>query len=86
MTVSTRVRNLGRRPTGRFGPAPPGQQLDGQLPTATRDLGDLVAVELLAPRGKARGRHYSASSKLNAVRKQIIDARDPRDDSDPFAS
>jgi Fic family protein len=56
------------------------------LQTATRDLGDLVAAGLFVARGKARGRHYVASAALNAVRQSIVNARDPRDDSDPFGS
>jgi hypothetical protein len=30
-------------------------------------------------------RFYVASEELTALRKMITDARDPRDDSDPFA-
>jgi Fic family protein len=55
------------------------------LQTATRDLGDLVTADLLVARGKARGRHYVASPTLGKIRKSIVDSRDPRDDSDPFA-
>jgi hypothetical protein len=43
----------------------------------------LVAAGLLAARGKARGRNYVAA--LAGVRQKIINGRDPRDDSDPFA-
>jgi hypothetical protein len=56
------------------------------LQTATRNLADLVTAGLLVARGQARGRHYVASPPLLALRKSIIDARDPRDDSDPFAN
>lgn len=52
--------------------------------TAARDLRELVSAGLLAARGKARGRFYVASPRLAALRQTIIDARDPRDDSDPF--
>jgi Fic family protein len=52
--------------------------------TATRDLKELVAVGLLAMRGKARGRYYLPGPDLVRVRQKIIAARDPRDDSDPF--
>lgn len=55
------------------------------LQTATRDLADLVTAGLLVARGKARGRHYTASPDLTAVRQAIVKSRDPRDDSDPFA-
>jgi hypothetical protein len=52
--------------------------------TAGRDLGELVKVGLLTAKGKARGRFYTAGQELIAVRRRIIDSRDPRDDSDPF--
>ncbi len=52
--------------------------------TAVRDLRELVAAGLLAVRGKARGRYYVATGQLAQVRQEIINARDPRDDSDPF--
>lgn len=52
--------------------------------TAARDLRELVSAGLLTTRGKARGRFYVASTRLAEVRQKIIDARDPRDDSDPF--
>lgn len=53
--------------------------------SAARDLRELVRVGLLAARGQARGRYYVASPTLAGVRQKIIDARDRRDDSDPFA-
>jgi len=53
---------------------------------ATRDLHDLVTAGLLVPQGEKRGRFYLAGDELKAVRKALIDARDPRDDSDPFAA
>jgi Fic family protein len=55
------------------------------LQTATRDLADLVSAGLLVARGRARGRHYIASPMLSSVRRAIVESRDPRDDSDPFA-
>jgi Fic family protein len=56
------------------------------LGTATRDLAALVSADLLVARGKARGRHYTAGAALRALRRSIVDLRDPRDDSDPFAN
>jgi len=53
--------------------------------TASRDLRHLVDADLLVPHGEKRGRFYRASRELRAVFQAIIDARDPRDDSDPFA-
>ena len=53
--------------------------------TATRDLRQLVLEGLLVPQGERRGRHYLGSKTLRAVRRAIIDRRDPKDDSDPFA-
>ena len=53
--------------------------------TATRDLRQLVEEGLLVPKGEKRGRHYLGSPALRAVRRAIIDARDPKDLSDPFA-
>jgi Fic family protein len=54
--------------------------------TASRDLRLLVEHEHLVPVGERRGRHYVASPPLRALRREIIAARDPRDDSDPFAA
>ena len=56
------------------------------LQTATRDLSELVNAELLVARGQSRGRHYTAGPTLAAIRRRIVAARDPRDDSDPFAA
>jgi len=53
--------------------------------TASRDLRDLVATGLLLPRGQARGRFYIAGREVAAIRRAIVDSRDTRDDSDPFA-
>lgn len=53
---------------------------------ASRDLGQLVKAGLLDPRGEKRGRYYVGSPRLLDVQRAIIQARDPRDDSDPFAA
>ncbi|SDT67431.1 Fic family protein [Actinoplanes derwentensis] len=53
--------------------------------TGSRDLKELVNVGLLRPRGQARGRYYVADEEIARLRQQIIDTRDDRDDSDPFA-
>ena len=52
---------------------------------ATRDLGRLVDAGLLRPHGEKRGRFYTATDELAAIQQQMVKARDPRDDSDPFA-
>jgi Fic family protein len=52
---------------------------------AGRDLRQLVEAELLIPKGERRGRYYLASPRLRKFREDIIQSRDPRDDSDPFA-
>ena len=52
---------------------------------ATRDLKQLTEVGLLVPHGTARGRFYTATPQLGGLRQSIIDNRDSRDDSDPFA-
>jgi Fic family protein len=53
---------------------------------ASRDLRQLTELGLFMPNGSARGRYYTATKTLLAVREQIIQERDPRDDSDPFAN
>lgn len=53
--------------------------------TASRDLKQLVDAGLLAPHGEKRGRHYTGSSQLRDLWRTIAAARDPRDDSNPFA-
>lgn len=60
---------------------------EGELTVATagRDLQQLVAAGLLISHGEKRGRYYTASKELAALRQGIIASRDPRDDSDPFA-
>lgn len=52
---------------------------------ASRDLHDLVEAKLLVAQGEKRGRVYLAGSEIVAARQAIIQARDPKDDSDPFA-
>lgn len=52
--------------------------------TAGRDLRDLVSAGLLVARGQSRGRLYVASAELAEVRRVIVEARDDRDDRDPF--
>lgn len=54
--------------------------------TAGRDLKHLVSIGLLTPRGESRGRYYIATPELSSIRAAIVSARDPRDDSDPFAA
>jgi Fic family protein len=53
--------------------------------TASRDLRQLVDAGLLSTHGEKRGRHYTASKALAALRQSVVRARDPRDDTDPFA-
>jgi Fic family protein len=53
---------------------------------ASRDLRLMVEAGYLVPKGEKRGRYYLASEELVLLRREIIDARDPQDDSDPFAS
>jgi Fic family protein len=52
---------------------------------AGRDLKQLTDKGLLTAYGSARGRFYTATPLLAALRQAIIEDRDPRDDSDPFA-
>ena len=54
--------------------------------TASRDLRQLVAADLLAPTGERRGRYYMARPQLVNIRKMVRSMRDERDDSDPFAT
>ena len=53
--------------------------------TATRDLGRLAELGLLVPRGERRGRYYLPGDPILELRREVLAARDPRDDSDPFA-
>ena len=75
-----RVRNS----TYRAGLKEAGEEITMQ--TAARDLGELVRLGLLIARGQARGRIYLAGAELISLRKVIIESRNPRDDSDPFAA
>jgi hypothetical protein len=54
--------------------------------TASRDLQKLVQADLLEARGERRGRHYVARPALAAIRHRVVQARAPRDDTDPFAA
>jgi Fic family protein len=53
--------------------------------TATRDLRKLVSAKLLEPRGEKSGRHYVAQGELVSIRRRVVAAREPRDNTDPFA-
>ena len=55
-------------------------------PTASRDLQRLSEDGWLVAGGEKRGRFYTPSPGLRSTRQAIIDARDHRDDSDPFDS
>ena len=54
--------------------------------TASRDLQRLVEVGLLRPVGEKRARYYAGSPELMQLRRDIVNSRDPRDESDPFAA
>ncbi len=55
--------------------------------TASRDLRDLVAADILTPRGEKRGRTYLPSKRLTELRvRAATQTGVPRDDSDPFAA
>ncbi len=53
--------------------------------TASRDFRQLVDTGMLDPHGERRGRYYTAGTPIRRVRQGIVDARNPRDDVDPFA-
>jgi Fic family protein len=53
---------------------------------ASRDLKRMVEAELLIPIGEKRARVYRGSPDLRRLRQEIIDARDPTDDTDPFGT
>ena len=53
---------------------------------ASRDLKQLTECGLLVAHGERRGRFYVASKELVGIRESIVKARNPRDDSDPFAT
>lgn len=59
---------------------------DGELTeaTASRHLRQMVQAGLLKPQGEKRGRFYTATKEVLALRRAIIDARDRQDDSNPF--
>jgi hypothetical protein len=44
----------------------------------------MVEAGLLEPNGEKRGRYYTATKKIVDIRRAIVNARDPRDESDPF--
>jgi Fic family protein len=75
-----RVRNS----TYRAGLKDAGDEITMQ--TAARDLAELVRLGLLTARGQARGRVYLPGDQLIKLRNSITSSRDPRDDSDPFAT
>lgn len=52
---------------------------------AGRDLRQLVESGLLQARGERRGRYYLAGEELQAIRGKILERRNPKDRSDPFA-
>lgn len=52
---------------------------------ASRDLRLLTEAGLFVPHGAARGRFYTPTESLAAIRQRIVRERDRRDDSDPFA-
>lgn len=52
---------------------------------ASRDLRQLTDDGLLVALGEKSGRFYRAGKELLEIRKAIVEARDPRDDSDPFS-
>ena len=54
--------------------------------TASRDLRQLVVAGLLFKNGTKRGTFYTRGPELEALVKAIRDARDARDESNPFAS
>ncbi len=53
--------------------------------TAGRDLKSLADRGFLVPHGERRGRYYVASSTVRNLLRDIKQARDGRDDRDPFA-
>ncbi|MHB8379056.1 MAG: Fic family protein [Acidimicrobiales bacterium] len=53
--------------------------------TASRDLRQLADVGLLEAVGEKRGRHYRATSEINAIRLAITSERKKKEKSDPFA-
>ncbi len=54
--------------------------------TASRDLQRLVESGFLRPVGEKRARFYAGTPRLMQLRRDIINARDARDETDPFAA
>jgi len=79
-SLGLRVRNG----TYRAGLRDAGEEITEQ--TASRDLRQLVAAGLLVSHGEKRGRHYVAGPVLRDLRGAVVAARDPRDETDPFAT
>lgn len=52
--------------------------------TASRDLGRLVDLDILIPRGEARGRHYVAGEVLTDLRRRCQERRRPLKDPFPW--
>lgn len=77
--MGLRVRNVTYRAMG----GPSADRISEVM--ASRDLRRMVEAGLLIPRGQGRGRFYIPSPALRQLREDIINRRDPRDDSDPFA-
>jgi Fic family protein len=77
--MGLRVRNA----TYRAGLAESGETVTAQ--TAQWDLQRLVTAGLLVTSGENRGRVYLGGEELLRLRQEIAAARDPGDDSDPFA-
>jgi len=61
-----------------------GEEMSEQ--TASRDLRQLVEAGFLIPRGEKRGRFYVGGQEIRKIRQELVDARQARDDSDPFAA
>lgn len=53
---------------------------------ASRDLRQLVEIGLLEARGERRGRFYVAGEPVRRIQAAVRADRDPRDESDPFAT
>lgn len=54
--------------------------------TASRDLRQLVATDLLEARGEKRGRFYVAGPELIKIRMNVTTSGGRRDDTDPFGT
>ena len=73
------------RPLGESTRPVPPQRTGPGNDGASRDLKQLHEAGLLVAHGEKRGRYYTAADELQEIRRRIVSARDPRDDSDPFA-